>query len=162
MKKLKTILIIFLFFMVNNIIFAQNISIGLKNGINKSTVKAGDIGHNKVISIKGDNFGLIVNYKFSGLVFLLTGLDFEQKGFEFKQYYSPGYIGDGSYWGMYKLKYITIPLLANIEFGKSIKYYGYTGLYMSLLSNAENRTTVSIIGGHGILWTYDHSYDPTS
>ena len=64
-------------------------------------------------------------------------------------------------YGVYKMTYITIPLLANIEIGKSFKFYGYGGLYMSFLNSAKNQTT-AVTSSLSVPWQLDHSYDPTS
>jgi len=59
------------------------------------------------------------------------------------------------------MKYITIPLLVNFEIGKSFKFYGYAGLYMSFLNSAKNQTTITSTASSDFPH-YDYSYDPTS
>ena len=158
-----TLIIIML--VISNISFAQRISIGIKDGINRSDIKFdykdfNDSYYFRADNLKGGrNYGLMLNYQITNFFSIQSELYHSDKGFEF--YENSKMLGDGSIYGNYKINYITIPLLANFEIGKSFKFYGYAGLYISLLQSARNQITVTSFGSSYIM-QYDHSYDPTS
>ena len=164
MKKLKKILIIMLF-VISNITYAQRISIGIKDGISRSDIRFqykdfNDLYYFGVNSLKGGrNYGLMLNYQITNFFSIQSELYHSERGFEFNLFTDmdggPGVLGN------YKMNYITIPLLANFEIGKSFKFYGYAGLYMSFLNSAVNQITVTSFSSSYIM-QYDHSYDPTS
>ena len=164
MKKLKAILIIMLF-VVSNIAYAQRISIGIKDGISRSDIRFqykdfDDSYYFQVNNLKGGrNFGLVLNYQITNFFSIQSELYHSEKGFEFNL--CTDLDGAPGVFGNYKMTYITIPLLANFEIGKSFKFYGYGGLYMSFLNSARNQITVTS-NASSYLRQYDYSYDPTS
>jgi len=160
MKKISFFFIILLLILCNSL-FAQNFSIGIKDGINWSTIKGRydfkNFENTQIKKVNGHNFGLIINYQINNFLSLQTEFNYEEKGFKFKNVL----IGCG-YSGNYELKYLTIPLIANFELGKSVKYFSYTGFYFSILISADNQTVVSSIITHvqpHLLVKYDHSHD---
>lgn len=164
MKKFKTILIIIML-VISNITYAQRISIGIKDGISRSDIRFqykdfNDLYYFGVNSLKGGrNYGLMLNYQITNFFSIQSELYHSERGFEFNLFTDmdggPGVLGN------YKMNYITIPLLANFEIGKSFKFYGYAGLYISFLNSAVNQITVTSFSSSYIM-QYDHSYDPTS
>ncbi|RLD29059.1 MAG: hypothetical protein DRI73_11185 [Bacteroidetes bacterium] len=163
MKKLKTILIIMLF-VVSNITYAQRISIGIKDGISRSDIKFeykdfNDSFYFAADNLKGGrNYGLMLNYQITNFFSIQSELYHSEKGFEFNL--CTDLDGGSGIYGSYKMNYITIPLLANFEIGKSFKFYGYAGLYMSFLNSAKNQITIASIAPPD--YHHDYSYDPTS
>jgi len=165
MEKMKTVLIVLLLMVISNIAYAQNLTIGIKDGISHSDIKFeykdfNDSRYFRVNSLKGGrNFGLVLNYQITNFFSIQSELYHSEKGFEFDLCSNmdggPGVFGD------YKMNYITIPLLANFEIGKSFKFYGYGGLYMSFLNSAKNQTTLTSTASSDFPH-YDYSYDPTS
>ncbi|NOY97472.1 MAG: PorT family protein, partial [Chlorobi bacterium] len=77
------------------------------------------------------------------------------RGFEFQL--NP-YIDGGGICGNYKTTYFSVPLLACYEVGKTIKVYGYGGLYLNFLTDSKNKITVT--SDTPTLKIYDYSYDP--
>ena len=65
-----------------------------------------------------------------------------------------------AYSGSYNFNYIAIPLITNFELGNKVRYFGYTGLYLGLLTQATNYTTLSTTSQPD-LTPYDLSYNPT-
>ena len=163
MKKLKTIFIILLL-VVSNIAFTQRISIGIKDGINRSDIRFqytdfNDSFYFGVNNIKGErNYGLMLNYQITNFFSIQSELYHSEKGFEFNLCTD---MDGGGIFGNYKMNYITIPLLANFEIGKSFKLYGYGGLYISFLNSAKNQITVTSTASPDFPH-YNHSYDPKS
>ncbi len=151
MKKISFFFIILLLILCNSL-FAQNFSIGIKDGMNWSTIN-GNTENIEISKLQGENFGLILNYKISGYLSLQTEINIEEKGVKFNSVWC-----GGGYYGKYELKYFTIPLLANFEFGKSVKYYGYLGFYLSLLASADNQTIVTSTASPEFK-RYDYSHD---
>lgn len=145
-----------------NLLFAQNFSIGLRDGINWSTINGRydfkNFENTQIKKVVGQNFGLIINYQFNNYFSLQTEFDFEKKGFEFE---SDVWLCGVGYSGNYKIKYISIPLLLNFEFGNNIKYFGYTGVYYTFLIKVDNHTTLSSTSSPELI-KYDYSYDPTN
>ena len=142
MKKSIFIFIIILSFFVNSLI-AQNVSIGIKDGLSWSTINGSYYFHDRKVAeiskIKGRNFGILINFPINKFVSLQTELNYKKKGFEFNSNNSnmcgPGYSGN------YNLTYLVTPLLINYELGKSIKYYGYVGASFGFLLKADNQAT---------------------
>ena len=163
MKKLKTVLIILLF-LVSNIAYTQNLSIGIKDGLSRSDIKFeykdfNDSHYFRVNSLKGGrNFGLMLNYQITNFFSIQSELYHFEKGFELNL--CSDMDGGPEIFGNYKMNYITIPLLATFEIGKSFKFYGYAGLYMSFLNSAKNQITVASTVPPD--YHHDYSYDPTS
>ena len=155
MKKVSFFFILLLIFC--NSLFAQKFSVGIKDGINWSNIKGRcDFIYFENTQIKkevGQNFGLIINYRINNFLFLQSEFNYEEKGFEFKNVL----IG-GGYSGNYELKYLTVPLIANFEFGRSVRYFSYTGFYFSILISADNQT-IGTSTSTPELVKYDHSYD---
>jgi len=158
---LKKIFLFLLFIFLSSFLFAQNLSIGLKDGVSWSSINGSynfaNFDNSVIEKVTGHSFGLIINYQISNHFVLATELNIDERGFDFK--IDPDYNG-GGYWGNYNMKYLTIPLAINYQFGNSIKYYGYTGIYMSILLKAENQTSFAT-SATSTLRIYDYSYDPT-
>ena len=137
MKKSRFIFIIILSFFINSLI-AQNVSIGIKDGLSWSTINGSYYFHDykvtEISKIKGRNFGILINFPINKFVSLQTELNYNKKGFEFNS----NMMG-GGYSGNYNLTYLVTPLLINYELGKSIKYYGYVGASFGFLLKAYNQ-----------------------
>jgi len=159
MKKYILAVIIELLLMGNSA-FPQILSIGLKDGINQTGIKyQQDNPSYHIKKIKwGRNTGLILNYRISDYFIMQTEIYREEKGFDFDNANINVSGGEGI-WGNYRMNYITIPLLANFEIGKSFKFYGYGGFYTSfLLSSHCQITSSTTIDPHNV--TEDRSYNP--
>ena len=150
---------------ISNIAYAQNLSIGIKDGISRSDIRFqykdfDDSHYFRVNNLKGErNYGLMLNYQITNFFSIQSELYHSEKGFEFNL--CTDMDGGTGIFGDYKMTYITIPLLANFEIGKSLKFYGYAGLYMSFLNSAKNQITGTSTASPDFLH-YDFSYDPTS
>ncbi|MBA7690105.1 hypothetical protein ES703_98629 [subsurface metagenome] len=101
----------------------------------------------------------MLNYQITNFFSIQSELYHSEKGFEFNLYTDKD--GGPGVFGNYRMNYITIPFLANFEIGKSFKFYGYGGLYMSFLNSVKNQTTVTSTASSDFPH-YDFSYDPTS
>ena len=157
MGRMKTVLILLLFAVISNIAYAQNLSIGIKDGLSRSDIKFQNNNYRSNSLKGGRNYGLMLNYQITNFLSIQSELYHSDKGFEFYRHTS---YTVGSLNGNYKMSYTTIPLSVNLEIGKSFKFYGYGGLYISFLNSTENQITLvsnAIFGLH-----HDLSYDPTS
>ena len=157
-KKNKVVLII-LMLALSNIAYSQNLSIGIKDGLSRSDIKFQNNNYRSNSLKGGRNYGLMLNYQITNFLSVQSELYHSDKGFKFYRDLPSGYTGGGLH-GNYKMSYTTIPLSANFEIGKSFKFYGYGGLYISFLNSAGNQITLvsnSIPDLH-----HDLSYDPTS
>ncbi len=155
MKKCYFLLIFSLAF---TYISAQNLSIGFKDGIGWANAHYRNDGgflykFDKKSNLR--NSGILASYKIKKYLSLLTEIDYQAKGFEF----TSQTLG-GSYHADFTLDYLSIPLFAQYQFGNTIKYYGYLGLYTDLLISVENQNTSSSTEPVGNIIKYDHSdYD---
>jgi len=154
-------IILSLFIFSSCLLLAQDFSVGLRDGISWSNIKGrydfANFENTQIEKVSGHSFGLIINYKINNHFILVTELNIDERGFDFK--IDPDYNG-GGYWGNYSLKYLNVPFAIKYQFGNSIKYYGYTGFYMSVLLKAENQTSFAT-SATSTLRIYDYSYDPT-
>ena len=114
MKKFKTIPIILLL-VVSNISFAQNLSIGIKDGISRSDIRFkyknfDDLYYFGVNSLKGGrNYGLMLNYQITNFFSIQSELYHSERGFEFNLFTDMD--GGHGVFGNYKMNYITIPIM---------------------------------------------------
>ena len=159
-KKTRTALSL-LFILLSSFLFSQDFSIGIKDGITWSSIKGRydfkNFENTQIEKVTGHSFGLIFNYRFSNHFSFQTEINLEEKGFDFK---SDIWIDGGAYSGNYNINYLTIPVIINYELGKTVKYYGYAGIYWGLLTQVENQTTFSSTSQPYIV-RHDYSYDPT-
>ncbi len=158
----KKYLIIALIILSSNFIFAQDFSIGLKDGVSWSSISGRfdykNFTQTQIKNRVGHSFGLMLNYKTNSFITLQMEINYENKGFDFHS----NVMMDGfSYLGNFNINYITTPIITNFEIGKKVKYYGYAGIYMSLLIKAENYTSTSVIYYPDLIVS-DKSYDPTN
>ena len=135
----KAIIITGLFLILSTLLFSQHYSIGIKYGINWSSIRGRydfkNFKNTQIEKVAGQSFGILINYRISSNFSLQTEFNFAKKGFEFesdRKMFGVGYSGNYSY------KDIIIPISFSYEFGKSIKYYGYTGITLGLLTKVEN------------------------
>jgi len=156
-KNLITILII----LSSNFLFAQDFSIGLKDGIPSTGISGRfDFRNFDQTQIKnriGHSFGLLLNYRTTRFLTLQMEINYNNKGFDFQNDIQ---IDGIAYTGSFNVNYITIPLVTNFEIGKKVKYYGYTGIYIGFLVKAENYTIFMSTSSPDLI-KYDLSYDPT-
>ncbi len=103
------------------------------------------------------NIGVLLNYTLGEHFSLQTEVNYLNRGFEFQP--SQLICGGGIDRGNYKTTYFSVPLLACYEVGKTIKVYGYGGLYLNFLTDSKNKITVTSTSSPD-LPKYDHSYDP--
>lgn len=125
-----------------------NLSYGQTNRINIGM----DVGPNlSVITQKGDNQtnvnpiilisgGLTFQYNFKKLFSLKTGISYQRKGFQIPSIH---YIGYGGWKGETEritsyLDYLTVPLQAQITFGKKINFFVGIGPYFGFLLRQRN------------------------
>lgn len=153
-------LIIVIIILSSNFIIAQNLSIGLRDGVSWSSITGRysfkNFESTNIEKSLGHSFGLILNYQLSKSIILQTEINYEMKGFDFGQS-----LMGGGLKGNYSLNYLTVPIIAHFEIGKNVKYYGYTGVYFGFLIKAENYTSLTSLTTPGIV-VYDLSYDPTN
>ncbi|MCK4677557.1 MAG: PorT family protein [Bacteroidales bacterium] len=116
----------------------QTISLGVKGGINFSTISGKQSFENMEITcLQGLNYSIFLEYKLSDNFSLQSGLFYEEKGFKFKSL-----LFGGGYWGDFRFKYINIPVLIKLKIGGDIKYYVLAGPSTGYLINSKNTTTV--------------------
>ena len=153
--------IIFIIILYSNLLLAQNFSLGLKDGISWSGISGrydfANFDQTQVKKRIGTNFGINLNYKVNSYFSLQFEINYEEKGFNFNS--DPMLLGL-TYTGKYRLRYLTIPVISCFEIGKNVKYYGYTGIYVGFLVNAENYTSLLSTSSSELV-IYDLSYDPT-
>jgi len=156
----KRYLVIVLIFLSSDFLYAQDFSIGLKDGISSTGITGRfDFRNFDQTQIKNridHSFGLLLNYRTTSYFTLQMEINYENKGFEFPD----NILFGGGYDGYYHINYITIPLITNFEIGKRVKYYGYTGIYIGFLVKAENYTLFISTSSPDLI-KYDLSYDPT-
>jgi len=150
-----------LFLILSVVLFSQDFSIGIKDGITWSSIKGRydlkNFENTQIEKVNGHSFGLIFNYRFSNHFLFQTEINLEVKGFDFK---SDIWIDGIAYSGNYNINYLTIPFTMHYELGRSVKYYSYAGIYWDLLTKVENQTRFSSTSQLYIV-RYDYSYDPT-
>ncbi len=158
MKKYLTVTLIIL---TSHLLFAQDISIGCKAGISWSGINGRfdfkNFDQTQIKNRVGHNFGIKLNYGITSFLTLQIEMNYEEKGFDFQ---NDPWITGIAYKGNFKTKYISIPLILNLEIGKNVKYYGYAGCYLGFLLNVENYTSYSSTSSPD-LKIYDMSYEPT-
>lgn len=156
----KKYLIITLFILSSNFLFAQYFSIGLKDGISWSGINGRyDFKNFEQTQIKnriGQSFGLLLNYRTISFLILQAEINYEEKGFDF---HNPWIIG-GGYSGNFRSKYLTIPFTSHFEIGNKVMYYGYAGVYVAFRLNAENSISFLSTSSPDLV-IYDKSYNPT-
>ena len=136
--KQKIILSVIIFLWFIHPVAGQTISLGVKGGINFSTISGKQSFENMEITcLQGLNYSIFLEYKLSDNFSLQSGLFYEKKGFKFKSLL----LGAG-YWGDFRFKYINIPVLIKLKIGENIKYYVLAGPGTSYLINSKNTTTV--------------------
>jgi len=153
----KKYLIITLFILSSNFLFAQYFSIGLRDGISWSGINGYDFERFQIKDRTGQSFGLLLNYRTLSFLILQAEINYEEKGFDFQT--DPLLCGGGSS-GNFRLKYLTIPFTSHFEIGNKVMYYGYAGVYVAIRLKAENSTSV-VSNYSPDLVIYDMSYDPT-
>lgn len=157
----KAIVITGLFLILSTLLFSQHYSIGIKYGINWSSIRGRydfrNFESTQIEKVGGHSFWVFINHEINHRFSIQTELCFEENGFIFK---SDPWIDGLAYSGNYSYNYITMPISFSYEFGKSIKYYGYTGITLGLLTKVENQTTLVNPSSPELL-IYDLSYDPT-
>jgi len=153
MKKIYSIIALIILF--SSVLFAQNFSIGYKDGISWSGIHGRfDFKNFDETQIKnriGHNFGINLNYGVTNFLTLQIEVNYEEKGFDFD--YPPMLVGI-TYSGNFRLKYLTIPITALFEIGKNVKYYGYTGIYVGFLLKAENYIIPRLFQHHLLIWSF--------
>lgn len=157
----KKYLIISFIVLTSSFLFAQDFSIGLKDGISFSNINGRfdfkNFNKTQINKSVGHSFGLFINFRTSNFITLQMEINAENKGFYFQ---NDVWIDGVAYTGNFNINYITIPLIANFEIGKKVKYYGYAGIYAGFLTKAENYTSFISTSSPDLL-IYDLSYDPT-
>jgi Outer membrane protein beta-barrel domain len=167
-------------FLLSGVLPAQTFSIGTKNGISHTDItgrfsykncnEAAQIRYNSVkiwderwnISKFKKNssgywkqfLGFVMNCQLNKNISLQAEFNYEEKGFDFYHILYGGRVN-----GFYKMQYFTIPASFAYEIGKSVKYYGYGGMSLSLLLQASNYTSSASNSSNPIY--YDESYRPT-
>lgn len=156
----KKYLIIAFIILSSSFLFAQDFSLGLKDGATWSSINGRfdfkNFNHTQIKNRVGHSFGLLLNYRATRFLTLQVEFNFEEKGFKFSD---NNFIG-GGYSGNYNINYFTIPIITNFEIGKRVKYYGYTGFYIGFLVKVENYTSFISTSSSDLI-IYDLSYDPT-
>lgn len=156
MKSKKTLFSIILLFLIPAI-YAQDLSVGIKDGVNWSSIKGEFRDENTEVKYQtGHNIGIFFNFQLNSHFALQTEINLEQKGFKYQE----SNLG-GARKGDYQTSYITIPLLIQYEVGNKVKYFGLTGLYFGVLARVENYTSQSTTSS-AVLIVYDLSYDPSN
>jgi|AntAceMinimDraft_17_1070374.scaffolds.fasta_scaffold12244_3 hypothetical protein len=151
-------IIIFLFFCFvstkaqDNKNLNHKLSLGIKQGISISDTYGGsdlDVFQIKKSERIGITFGATGIYSFSDIFSLKIGLNYEQKGFKtemwednitFSSDSGGSYTCKNSYFGWdvtNKYDYLTMPVLANIHFGKKFKVFFETGTYYGFILSAR-------------------------
>ena len=115
---------------MSTVLFAQNLSIGFKDGISWTgihfnMVEASSFRYDS--RNDGRNSGVLINYRINNYFSIQTELNLLGKGFVLRSYLSTG----GGFYADYNLNYISVPLSVSYELGKKLKYYGYAGLYFN-------------------------------
>lgn len=121
----------------------------------KGDVELGvDVGYNFFLILNsrgisgvndGINFACTVDYYFSDRWSLKGKVIYDQKGWDGEIYFGPGFWIRSEYDKIYELNYITVPIMANLHFGKKRNWYVDFGPYVGFLLDAENNTTGSSI-----------------
>ena len=156
MKTKKSLFAILLLFVIQST-YTQDFSIGIRDGINWSSINGEFRSENTDIQHRtGHNFGMLFNYQLNSLIIIQTEINFEQKGFKYQEIL----LGGGRK-GDYQTSYVTIPIIVHYEVGNKVKYYGLTGLYFGILAKVENYTSLSTTSSPYIT-VYDLSYDPSN
>lgn len=155
-------LIIALIILTSNTLFAQDFSIGLKDGISWSGITGRfdfkNFNQTQIQNRIDHSFGLMLNYKTTRFLTLQIEINYENKGFAFQ---NDIWLDGVAYSGHFNINYIIVPLVTNFEIGKRVKYFGYTGIYMGFLIKAENYTSLLSTSSSEFI-IYDISYDPTN
>ena len=153
-------LIISFIILTSSFLFAQDFSLGLKDGATWSSINGRfdfkNFNQTQIKNRVGHSFGLLLNYRATRFLSLQVEFNFEEKGFKFSD---NNFIG-GGYSGNYNINYFTMPIITNFEIGKKVKYYGYAGIYAGFLTKAENYTSFISTSSPDLI-IYDLSYDPT-
>ncbi len=150
--------IIFLFFCSvstkaqDDKILNHKLSLGIKQGISISNTYGGpnlDDSQIKKSERTGITSGAIGIYSFSDIFSLKIELNYEQKGFRTEMWIDSitffsdsggAYTCKNSYFGWdatNKYDYLTMPILANIHFGKKFKVFFEAGTYYGFLLSAR-------------------------
>lgn len=145
---------------MSTVLFAQNLSIGFKDGISWTgihfnMVEASSFRYDS--RNDGRNSGVLINYRINNYFSIQTELNLLGKGFVLRSYLSTG----GGFYADYNLNYISVPLSVSYELGKKLKYYGYAGLYFNYLNSATNNITITSTADPTGPSRFDESYDPT-
>ena len=156
MKTKKSLFAILLLFLIQSI-YTQDFSIGIRDGINWSSIKGEFRDENTDIKyLTGHNIGILFNYQLNSIISLQTEINFEQRGFKYQEIYA-----GGGRKGDYQTSYVTIPIIVQYVVGNKVKYYGLTGLYFGILAKVENYTSLSSTSSP-VLMVYDLSYNPSN
>jgi len=88
MKTKKNLFTILLLFLIQSI-YTQDFSIGIRDGINWSSIKGEFRDENTDIKyLTGHNIGILFNYQLNSLISLQTEINFEQRGFKYQEIFS--------------------------------------------------------------------------
>jgi len=158
--KIRKVYLFLLIVVLPQVLSSQQFSIGLKDGVTISGINGRydfkNFENTDIENAVGHCFGFILNYQLNKYFILQVEINYENKGFEFGE----SLLGGGLE-GYYSMSYLTIPVIADFEFGKHIKYYGYAGVYIGFLTKAENYTSLSSTSSSELI-VYDLSYDPSN
>jgi len=157
---MKNYLLVFVivFLVISNQTFSQSLSVGIIDGTFKSTIKCKSISYIAVSNIgRVRNTGIFLNFSFNKNISIQTELYKKNNGAVIRTVGIDG----GGLSGNYDMTYCTIPVLGDLEFGKTIKFHCYTGLYFDFLNSAKNKTTVHT-DFSPVPYQIDASYDPTN
>ena len=131
--------ILLLFFSVTTFSQASkgDIEIGVDVGYNYSLIFH-DIGMPEPID--GFNVAGSLDYYFSDRWSIKGKVIYDEKGWDGTFYFGPYFIFQSNYDKIYRLNYITVPVMANYHFAKKRNWYLNFGPYVGFLLNAENTT----------------------
>ena len=145
MKKAMRFLLVILISLLCFESFAQ--TIGIKGGLNLSNMFMEADGDKEDLKMNpGFHIGGIVDFQFTDLLSLETGLLLDTKGFKFKEEGS-GY----SYQEKLNLFYLDIPVVLKVSFdvGSNVKIYGAAGPYIGVGLTGKSKSEYVDQGNEG-------------
>lgn len=140
-------------------IFSQ-VNVGLRSGMNFSnmTMITDGVTDEDAVFRPGYNVGVVVNYAFTDMFYLESGITLESRGYEYRvasigDYWENGAVGtkldapvfgNNANYGRYKtnLTYFDFPLYAKLRYNLgNMRLYGQAGPYVGFAIKGRTKTT---------------------
>ncbi len=145
MRKLITLGLSLLFFILSAEAQKNTQSYGINTGVNLNTARGNVVYKPAVGVLPGIHLGAYYKINFTNTVALKIMLAYDQMGWAYRSLYFENSNGTGIVKGdvLQKINYLNLPVVAAYSFGKKIKFTAEAGVFTGLLLNNKTITKIT-------------------